>query len=799
MNSITPAITTPDADLTGRAAAYEPTDSRVRDLQALLDLSQELAAKDSLEDVLATLVAAIVTATKCTTGSLFLFDAERHELYSRVVDGSITREIRFRAEKGIAGAVFQSGMPEIINDPYNDPRFLRDIDQQTGFKTESILCAPVYSAKGRVMGVAQVLNKIGGGFEKPDLDRLLTMTRQASVVLRGIQDIERIKKLRDEEMAFLDLVATLTSELDLNTVLQHIMGEATKMLNAERSTLFLHDQKTNELFARIAQGNGVGEIRLPSHLGIAGAVFTSNQSINIPHAYADLRFNPAFDKKTGFFTRSILCVPVANKEGQVIGVTQVLNHRGGPFTEADESRLKAFTAQVAIALENAKLFEDVQKMKNYNDSMLQSMSNGVLTMDVEGKIVTCNASGLKILRTSLPAMIGKLASETFTHDNGWLKEQIDRVMTSELPETVMDAALLVPKDDGTLESISVNLSVLPLHGGDGQIGTKTSTKAKETKAKADDKPAVKERLGVMVMIEDISSEKRVKATMARYMDSGLAAKLLEGGGDDYLNGRASEVTILFSDIRSFTTITEALGAQGTVALLNEYFTLMVDCLSREGGVLDKFIGDAVMAGFGVLVPHEDDPDRGVRTCIAMIRTLDEWNAVRASKNLPPVKIGIGLNTDVVITGNIGSPKRVDYTMIGDGVNLAARLESACKMYGAKILISENTRKKLKGIYRMREADLVVVKGKTEPVVVWEVLDFHTEETFPSMMTVLGHFQEGIGHWRAGAFGPALTAFKAAHAKHPTDVMSAMYIERCDHMIAHPPEGRWDGVWTMDSK
>lgn len=787
------AITAPESDLAAKDKAYEPTDNRVRDLQALLDLSQELAEKDSLEDVLATLVAAIVSATNSATGSLFLFDSERHELYSRVVDGSITREIRFRAEKGIAGAVFKSGMPEIINDPYNDPRFLKDIDVQTGFHTESILCAPVYSAKGRVMGVAQVLNKKDGGFEKPDLDRLLTMTRQASVVLRGIQDIERIKKLRDEEMAFLDLVATLTSELDLNTVLQHIMGEATKMLNAERSTLFLHDQKTNELFARVAQGNGVGEIRLPSHLGIAGAVFTSKQSINIPHAYADLRFNPAFDKRTGFFTRSILCVPVANKEGDIIGVTQVLNHRGGPFTEADENRLKAFTAQVAIALENAKLFEDVQKMKNYNDSMLQSMSNGVLTLDVEGKIVTTNASGLRILRTTAPKLIGKLVGDTFAHDNVWLKDVIDRVMTTDLPETLMDAALMVPKDDGTNESISINLSVLPLHGGDGQVGTKSNVKSSEPK------PATKERLGVMVMIEDISSEKRVKATMARYMDSGLAAKLLEGGGDDYLNGRATEVTILFSDIRSFTTITEALGAQGTVSLLNDYFTLMVDCLSKEGGVLDKFIGDAMMAGFGVLVPHEDDPDRAVRTCISMIRSLDQWNAERATKGLPPVKIGIGLNTDVVVTGNIGSPKRVDYTMIGDGVNLAARLESACKMYGAKILISEYTKRKLRGIYRMREVDLVVVKGKTEPVVVWEVLDYHNEETFPHMMTVLGHCQEGIARWREGNFEKCKEIFQKILEIHPADAVADLYIERCDILLANPPDREWDGVWTMDHK
>ena len=153
------------------------------------------------------------------------------------------------------------------------------------------------------------------------------------------------------------------------------MSEATRMLDAERSTLFLNDERAGELWSQVGQGLDTLQIRLPNHLGIAGAVFTSGKSINIPYAYADLRFNPGFDRKTGFFTRSILCVPVVNQQGKVIGVTQVLNKRSGPFTLEDEQRLKAFTAQVSIALQNAQLFDDVQNMKNYNDAMLESIAS----------------------------------------------------------------------------------------------------------------------------------------------------------------------------------------------------------------------------------------------------------------------------------------------------------------------------------------------------------------------------------------------------------------------------------------
>ena len=126
----------------------------------------------------------------------------------------------------------------------------------------------------------------------------------------------------------------------------------------------------------------------------------------------------------------------------------------------------------------------------------------------------------------------------------------------------------------------------------------------------------------------------------------------------------------------------------------------------------------------------DDEDRAVRASISMITELRRWNAERVSAGKRPIDIGVGLNTDSIVSGNIGSPKRMDYTVIGDGVNLASRLESACKDYGARILISENTSRKLRGTYRMREVDRVVVKGKSEPSSIFEVLDYHTDETFP---------------------------------------------------------------------
>ncbi|MEL0224561.1 MAG: GAF domain-containing protein, partial [Gammaproteobacteria bacterium] len=493
-------------------------------------------------------------------GSLFLNDPLTGELYSRVAQGELIREIRILNSTGIAGSIFQSGVGEIIHDAYADDRFNSKIDEQTGYVTKNIVCAPVRTVRGDVIGVIQILNKKRGRFTKEDLEIVQGITLQAAVSLQNAQGMEEMVRSREKEMKFLDVVAEVTSEIELGSLLQRVMVEATKMLNADRATLFLNDFKTNELFSRVAMGEGIGEIRLPNNAGIAGAVFQSRETINIPHAYADLRFNPGFDKQTGYFTRSILCVPIINKDGECIGCTQALNKKGGGFTDEDESRLKAFTQQVSIALENAKLFEDVAKERAYNHSMLTSMSNAVITINDEGRIITCNKSGLKILKIRDTDILGKTAEEFFTNGRSWILERIKHCEEEKESEFLMDAEIEVGSEqDDNVEIVSANVSFLPLENQDpdGRMDQSSG------------------HLGTMIMVEDISDEKRMKSTMSRYIDPNIADQLMSDGSD-IMGGQETIATVLFSDVRSFTTITEALGAQGTVALLNEYFDIMVE-------------------------------------------------------------------------------------------------------------------------------------------------------------------------------------------------------------------------------
>ncbi len=761
----------------------------IKDLKAeinrsklLLDISRKIASIKNLSEILWTIVEFVTKNVDADRGTLFLNDEETNELYSRVAQGDLTREIRILNTVGIAGGIFQSQVGEIIHDVYSDERFNKDVDQETGYKTKNMICSPVRTVNGKIIGVIQVLNKNKGRFTKDNLEFVNSVATQAAVSIQNAQNNEFFEKKRAQEMEFISIVSDVTAEIDLSALLKRVMEEATRMLNADRATLFLNDEKTNELFSRVAMGEGMGEIRLPNTAGIAGSVFTSGKTMNIPYAYADLRFNPAFDKQTGYFTRSILCVPVTNKNGKVIGCTQVLNKKGGKFTEEDESRLKAFTQQVAIALENAKLFDDVSKSRKYNESMLSSMSNGVITIDGEGKIVTCNKSGLKIFKVNEKNLIGLDSNKFFTEKNQWIEEKINSVRDSKEAELIMDAEIeVLNQETEKNEIISVNLTILPLINEDSD-------------GRTDEKESF---LGILIMIEDISSEKRMKSTMSRYMDPGIADQLLEDGAD-IMGGLDTTATLLFSDLRSFTNITESLGAQGTVKLLNEYFEIMVECISEQGGMLDKFIGDAIMAAFGLPISHEDDEDRGVKAGINMIKRLWDWNDLREKDGKPPLDMGLGLNTDKIVAGNIGSQKRMDYTMIGDGVNLAARLESACKQYNARILISDFTFKKLKGTYRIRYIDDVVVKGKTEPVGVHEVLDYHSEKTFPNLMDVVNHFNEGRKKYISGDFQQAITSFKECLKINSEDKLSETYIDRCTQLISQKPKN-WDGVWVMKSK
>jgi adenylate cyclase len=190
-----------------------------------------------------------------------------------------------------------------------------------------------------------------------------------------------------------------------------------------------------------------------------------------------------------------------------------------------------------------------------------------------------------------------------------------------------------------------------------------------------------------------------------------------------LGGEEREVTVLFSDVRSFTTMCEALAPQEVLGILNRYFTRMSAIVEAHGGVVDKYVGDAIMALFGAPLANPDDADRAMETALEMCEALDELNTQQQVRGYPAIKVGIGINTDVVIAGNMGSQTRLNYTVIGDGVNLASRLEGLTKTpeYATRIIISRRTLAKAKGQYQTRPLGEVAVKGKQKPTEIYALL------------------------------------------------------------------------------
>ena len=336
-----------------------------RKINELLDAIQMLSRELDLTRLLQIIMDKASRLLNAHRSSLFVVDEERHELWSKIAQGLEVREIRVPMGQGIAGSVALTGQTVNISDAYADPRFNQDVDRRTGYRTRSILCAPVRDRAGQVVAVLQLLNRLDGAPFGPEDERLLdAFVGQVAIALRNAQQMELIEERRKTSELLLDVMKSFSSELEVDQLLLRIMERTSAVLQADRATLFLVDRRTGEIWSKVAQGDRMAEIRVPIGRGIAGTVAATGETINIPDAYADARFNQDVDRRTGYRTRTILCAPVRDGAGAIVGVSQVLSKAGGPFTKDDESLLAALSAQAFIALDNARLFESVLQMRH---------------------------------------------------------------------------------------------------------------------------------------------------------------------------------------------------------------------------------------------------------------------------------------------------------------------------------------------------------------------------------------------------------------------------------------------------
>lgn len=292
-----------------------------------------------------------------------------------------------------------------------------------------------------------------------------------------------------------------------------------------------------------------------------------------------------------------------------------------------------------------------------------------------------------------------------------------------------------------------------------------------------------------------SEKKQAIKAFSRYVSAEIVDEIIKNPKMLKLGGQKKEITIMFSDIRKFTTISEKLKPEELVHLLNEFLTIMSDIIMENKGVVDKFIGDAIMALWGVPLPEKNHAKLACRTALKMRRSLDEVQEQWSKKGIPNFDIGIGINTGEAVVGNIGSQQRFDYTAIGDSINLASRVEGLTKQYGVRILITENTYKHVKDDFVTRKIDLVAVKGKKEPVWVHEII---AEKGEDYDYKAKKHFDNGISHYMKKEWKKAIEEFtKALESR--KDAASELFIERCKKFQKSPPPQDWNGVFEMKKK
>ncbi len=299
-------------------------------------------------------------------------------------------------------------------------------------------------------------------------------------------------------------------------------------------------------------------------------------------------------------------------------------------------------------------------------------------------------------------------------------------------------------------------------------------------------------------ITEERAKKELRGTFSKYVSPAIVNEILKDPKNLELGGRKERVTTFFSDVRGFTTISERLDPRSLSDLLNSYLTPMTALVFQNKGTLDKYMGDALMAFFGAPIHYPDHAKYACRCALQSLEKLDELKTEYKKKGLPLIDIGIGLNTGECSVGNMGSQTVRNYTVMGDAVNLASRLEGINKTYGTHIIISEFTYADVKDDFVCREVDWVQVKGKLHPVKIFELMT-ERERANGNLIEMTKYFAEGYNLYHQRNFGGAIGYFQKAIDQHPNDSTARIYIERCQEFLSAPPPENWDGVYVMKTK
>jgi PAS domain S-box-containing protein len=516
----------------------------------------------------------------------------------------------------------------------------------------------------------------------------------------------------DNLIALTDIIQAINSSLEVNEVLRIVMDTIVRLTRAERGFLMLRNER-GEFVTHIAR-NWEQESLDPNESATSRTVINRVVSDGQPVVTTNAQEDPRFGGQESIIIynlRSILCVPLKVK-GELTGVIYADNRiHAGIFTETEKELLVTFANHAAVALENARLFEslrrtlaEVTELKNLMDNVFASIVSGVITADIQHKISLCNRAAQVILGRTSHELLGSTLEEALTPTIGALiaKEFFQHVeMVQRTDKHIVGRELNFSQAVRGSVSLSVNLSPL--------------------------KDAAHNTQGVAIVVDDLTEKKRLEA-QRRLFERMVSPAVINQLDPDklQLGGKRSAITVLFADIRGFTSFSEKVSPEQLVSVLNRYLAAAADAILAQEGTIDKFLGDAIMAWFNAPIPQPDHTLRAVRAALNLRAAVQ-----RLQHELPPefrLSFGAGIHFGEAVLGLVGTEKRLEYTAIGDSVNTAKRIQE--NSLANQILIGETAYQFVADKVEVRPITPLLAKGKSIPVQIYEVIGIKADKGRP---------------------------------------------------------------------
>ena len=658
-------------------------------LSSLDELGEILIEADRIDSVSTGILRLTLGTIMASNGAIFLFNRENNGI-SKLSSISIKEEQNnFSLDEAFLEniKVYQYGHLDYSENPNWISGELKKYLKASKIKT----VIPLYH-KNKLLGMLFVGEKfMSQEFSPIDLKILEIISNHLTEALYNYELIENVEskktelniKLLELETLF-DIGVAISSVLDVNDLAQEVLFRAVGVLNASKG-MFLYQNQNSPILDILSIFNwGDDKFLLSNKIDVFQQMKNGNRGVILTSKH-----KTEVQKKLK--ENNLLIVPLrANQNllGYMILCNKETRKGVEDFNELDLDILTSLSNQAAVAMDNANLFKEITEAKQFNESILGSIATGVITLNVLGEVDSVNKAGEKILKLEQEVILNNHYMFLFEKD----QEIIDIITKAEEVNKIV-TEINIPFLTVSEDTI-VNISAAPRIDVNGNLE------------------------GLVIAIEDISDVSKVKNTFKRYVSKQVVDNLLEDDTKLNLGGEEREVTILFTDIRGFTSMSENMKPEEVVTTLNEYFSEMIDIVFKYNGTLDKIIGDELMVVFGAPLAAEDDTERALNTAVEMQNKIKELNNIRKKRKEKPVLVGAGINKGYVVSGNIGSRDMMDYTVIGDTVNLGSRLCSAAGP--GEIIVSKEVTKNQDKHFNFEELVPINVKGKKDKINIFKV-------------------------------------------------------------------------------